>query len=57
MQKTNDKAWIWDACDNSDDAPRLEKLCAKFTSVECKLIIFMFNYISVKLIFLVRRPM
>jgi len=30
---TNDKAWIWNCFDFSDDKPRMEKLCARFTSV------------------------
>ncbi len=33
-QKTSDKAWIWDCCDASDDKPQIDKLCAKFTSIE-----------------------
>jgi len=30
---TSDKAWIWVAYDFSDDKPKFEKLCAKFTSI------------------------
>ena len=33
-QKTSDKAWIWDCCDASDHKPQIDKLCAKFTSIE-----------------------
>ena len=31
--QTNDKAWIWDSFDFSNEKPKVEKLCARFTSV------------------------